>query len=80
MIDKCVGNKCPLRSKCLRYTSPKVNDRQSIIRAVYYIDHNNEFQCNSYWGNQADIILYNLTRFFEIAYEYKKPNTNENII
>lgn len=71
MIDKCFGGKCPLKNSCYRFTSPRVSDVQNLIRPPFYVSYNNEFKCSLYWGDQTDILLYNLQRYFERVYENK---------
>ena len=64
MIDKCNGKGCPLKDVCHRYTSPKVSDVQNINAPIYYF-LNDEFYCEDFWGEQAEIIVYNLEKYFK---------------
>jgi hypothetical protein len=63
MIDKCNGRGCPLKDVCFRYTSPKVSPVQTIISPpFFYTDEG--FDCEQYWGEYAEVIVFNIEWFF----------------
>jgi len=78
MIDKCDGIRCPLKDMCLRYTSPKVSPVQSIVRAPFFYT-NNGFECEMFWGEPTEIIIYNLELYFKKNIDnYLKTDYNES--
>lgn len=78
MIDKCNGRGCPLKDVCFRYTSPKVSPVQNIIHPPFFYT-NKGFDCEMFWGEPAEIIIFNLEMYFNKSIDnYLKTDYNES--
>jgi hypothetical protein len=61
-ITKCSGQECPIKEKCVRFTSHSNEYRQSYFTEIpghWQEDVLNKkvWECEMFWGEQNEIIL-----------------------
>jgi hypothetical protein len=56
-ITMCYGFECPVKEKCKRFTSKPDEHWQAYFLDPPYTITDNVFECNRFWGENAEAIM-----------------------
>lgn len=63
-ITKCRGDGCPIKDNCYRYTAPS-SEMQSYFIEIPFEIKDEIFECNMFWGENAEEIFKQLKNIVE---------------